>query len=463
MASSKKVPSPDLLEVVRQSALKHLRRGSRVAIGLSGGVDSIVMFDLVHRLRVPLDLAVVAIHVNHGWSANAGDWEHHCAELCRAHDVPFESVALRMTAQPGVSREAAARDARYEALTRVARRLNVRVVALAHHLDDQAETVMLQMLRGGSPRGIAAMPEWRTRGDVCLWRPLLSVPRATIVDDALANGLSWVEDESNNQEHIKRNYLRHRVLPLVEPAFAGYRVGLARAARRAQEFVQLADDLAAIDSTTCLTEKGVSVTALRELPMARARNLIHAWLSSRGLPVPETDRLAEFIRQAVSAHDDRHPMLHLNIALRLVRSRGSIKIVPVPLAEPLNALWHGEAQIRLPHGTVRFTRTIGSGIDAAKLPQEGLAIRSRRGGERFRPAADRPTRTLKNLLQEAGIPAPLRSDWPLIVAGSSIVAVPDVGVGVDWQCPSGGPGWAVAWDICDPARPPTARISQCAM
>ena len=441
------MPPPDLQEVVRQSALKHLRRGLRVAIGLSGGVDSIVMFDLLERLRGPLDLGVMAVHVNHGWSSNATTWERHCLELCRSRSVQFESVKLQMTVRSGESLEAAAREARYEALTRVARRLDIPVVALGHQLDDQAETVMLQMLRGGSPRGIAAMPDWRSRGSLWLWRPLISVPRASIVAYALANGLSWLEDESNHEERIKRNDLRHCVLPVIEPAFPGYRASLARAARHAQEFVQLANDLAAVDSAESLTDKGVSVTALRELSPARARNLMHSWLTLRGLPVPETDRLTEFIRQAVNARVDRQPTLVLSFAARLVRSRDSIEIVPLPLAESFAAPWRGESEIRLPHGTVRFTGTIGSGIDASKLPPDGLTIRPRRGGERVRLAADRPTRTLKNLLQEAGIPAPLRSDWPLIVAESSIVAVPNVGVGVDWQCPSGGPGWAVAWDM----------------
>ena len=441
------MPRPDLHAVLLKSALKHLRRGSRAVIALSGGVDSVAMLDAMCSLRAESILDIVAIHVNHGLSPNAATWEFHCAALCRERNVPFESVAVELLPRVRQSPEAVARDARYGALTHAAHRRGIRVVALAHHLDDQAETVLLQLLRGGGARGIAAMPEWRAdRRDVDFWRPLLTVPRSVIVEYAIARKLAWIEDESNNDSRFKRNHLRHDVLPIVEQAFAGYRAALSRAARRAQEHVELIDDLADLDAKSCVIGDTLSLASLRQLSPLRAQNVLQRWLSGRGIPVPDFDRLAEFIRQAITARRDRQPLLRLDAMHRLSSASGRIEVLPEQLDAPFSARWRNELCIELPHGTLRFTSTVGSGIDAAKVPEGGLLIRPRKGGERFRPRAGRPMRTLKNVLQEAGIAAPLRRDWPLIVDESSVVAVPGIGVGVDWQCPPGGPGWAVTWE-----------------
>jgi tRNA(Ile)-lysidine synthase len=416
---------------------------------LSGGIDSVVLFDALWRLRDELPITKLeAIHVNHGLSANADAWQRHCEQLCRARGAQLEAVALRVARRSGESLEAAAREARYRALPATALRRRFHVVAVAHHLDDQSETVLLQLLRGGSPRGVAAMPEWRTidRG-LGLWRPFVDVPRSALVEHATAFALTWIEDESNADARIKRNHLRHQVLPALERGFEGYRSGLARAARRAADSIELADDLADIDLAACASGDGLSIPALQRLSALRRRNLLHRWLSLRQLSVPESDRLAEFARQAVTSRQDRQPSLRLDALHRLSSANGKLVVMRTALGASFAAHWRNEREIALPHGILRFAPTVGSGIDAAKIPSSGLLIRPRLGGERLRLHAERPSRTLKNLLREAGIAAPLRPDWPLLAAGdASVIAVPGIGVGVDWQCPPGSPGWAVAWE-----------------
>jgi tRNA(Ile)-lysidine synthase len=415
---------------------------------LSGGVDSVALLDALHCLRFELGIDLSAIHVNHGFSANAGAWALHCAEQCHSRGIPFVSITLRLELQGPESLEAVARDARYDALADAAATQGSEVVALGHHLDDQAETVLLQLLRGGSPKGLAAMPDWRfDRRGTHFWRPLLSLPRAAIADYATAQRLRWIEDESNIDRRLLRNLLRHDVFPILEQACSGYRTSLARAARRAQETVELLDKLADLDASACIVGETLSLVALRPLGALRVQNVLHRWLSLRGLPVPDSDRLAEFVRQVLRARIDRQPSLRLDAASRLASAGRYIEVLPSQLDAPFATRWRNESEIILPHGTLRFTPTVGSGIDASKVPHDGLLVRPRNGGERLKVGAGRPTRTLKNLLQEAGVAAPLRRDWPLIVHETSIVAVPGIGVGVDWQCPPGSPGWTVAWEF----------------
>ena len=448
MANSRKLPQPDLSAAVRQSVLKGPARDAGIAVALSGGIDSIVLLDVLDGLRAELGFPLAAIHVNHGLSPHADAWESFCADECARRSIRCERIRVQLAPARGDSLEAVARAARYNALCTAARRLGARTVALAHHQDDQAETVLLQVLRGASPRGIAAMPGLRAGDeDVMLWRPLLDVPRRSIVDHAKAHRLRWIEDESNADARYRRNHLRHRVLPAIEEAFDGYRSGLARAAARAAEAAQLLDDLADADARNCASEDGLSVPGLRELGTLRAQNVIRRMLAGRHVSIPDADRLAEFVRQALTAGTVRNPSLPLDPAWRLASARGQVRLLPRLLALPFHAHWRGDSRLVLPHGVLHFTPTVGGGFAAARVPERGLLVRPREGGERCRVSSNRPGRSLKNLLQEAGIAAPLRRDWPLIVDDGSVVAVPGIGVSVDWQCPPGEAGWSVVWEL----------------
>ncbi len=447
------MPSPELREAVLESGLKYLRRVSRVAVALSGGIDSVVLLDLLASLRERLEIDLAAIHVNHGLSPNAAAWERFCADLCRERHITFAARRLQLARAGGSSLEAVAREARYEALATAAHEQGIGTIALVHHRDDQAETLMLQLLRGSSERGLAAMPAWRALdAGITLWRPFLTVTRAAIADHARARNLGWIEDESNDDVRHKRNFVRNRVFPVLESGFSGYRTSLARAAERAAESATLVDELAEADHRNSPDGEAFTVQYLRALGPLRARNLLRWTLSRRSIANPDTDQLAEFVRQALSAADDRNPLLALDRVHALHSGRGVVRILEYANAQPFRRPWHHETELALPHGMLRFARATGCGIDAESIPAQGFVVRSRVGGERCRVAANRRNRSLKNLFQEAGIPEPLRDGWPLIVTisegGSNelVVAIPDIGVGVDWQCPPGKPGWTVAWD-----------------
>ena len=440
------MPSPDIAAALRTSARRHVAIGSRIAVALSGGIDSVVLLHGLAALRGELPLDLHAVHVNHGLSANAAAWEQFCVETCAMLGVGCVALRLGLVHQAGDSLEAQARTARYAALERAATDLGAGVIALAQHADDQAETVLLQLLRGAGAKGLSGMAEWRCPGrGCCHWRPLLHASRLDIVEYARAHGLRWIEDESNTDPAHKRNFLRAEVLPRLQDGFPGYRTSLSRSAANAAEAAQLLDQLADLDTAAIAAGEGLPVAALRKLGSARTANLLRRNLAQRGIAVPASERLREFIRQAFEAGTDRHPTLRLDSECALAADSGQLTIVRLPPAAPILATWHGESVIALPHGELRFAATRGAGIRDSLIPSGGLVIACRRGGERLRVARNRPLRTLKNLMQEAGIPAVARAHWPLVSHDRHLVAVPGIGVGVDWQCPRDEAGWNIEW------------------
>ena len=383
MAGSRKPPSADLggLEL----------RGKRVAVGLSGGVDSVVLLDLLRERRRELGFRLEAVHVHHGLSPNADAWARFCRELCRAWKVPLTVRRVRVT-KAGRGPEAAARAARRA----VFERHPATAIALAHQLDDQAETVLLNLLRGAGRRGASAMPVLGRLGAKTLLRPLLAVPRRAILEHARARGLRWIEDESNLDEALTRNFLRRRVGPLLETRFPRWREALARAARH---FAR--------------AEAG-------------AGDALRALLAARGLRAPSEAKLAEMLRQ-LAGGGARTSIEHDGARLRAYR--GAVSITP---ARPA------------PSGRLKLRAARGRGIDAERFERARVTLRPRTGGERLQLDPKRPRRTLKNLFQEAGVP-PWRRDLPLMYCDDELVWVPGVGVAAAWRAARGARGLIPEW------------------
>lgn len=270
-----------------------------VVAALSGGMDSVVLLHLLRRQLPPGRLA--AIHVNHGLSAHAPQWERFCRQLCRDWEVPLTVRRVRVDRQSGAGLEASARNARYEAFAKLPRAW----ICLAHHQDDQAETLVFNLLRGTGLAGAAAMAERRDR----FLRPLLSLPRQRLLAYAQAHDLEWVEDESNEDIRFQRNFLRREILPRLAGRFSQGSPNLAAAAARFGEARDLLNQLAVIDAGASPLTFPFPVTRFRTLPEARARNLLRALLAAAGAGIPSEDRLVEAVRQFQSAAADRHPAI----------------------------------------------------------------------------------------------------------------------------------------------------------
>jgi tRNA(Ile)-lysidine synthase len=400
MAATRKPPSVDLAALAST-------RGKRVAVGLSGGLDSVVLLHILRGLAPRLGYRLSAIHVNHGLSPNADDWQRFCSSFCLELGIPFKATRVRIKRQK-TGLEAAAREARRAALAEVP----AAAIALAHHLDDQAETVLFNLLRGTGLEGARGMTAVGTLGRKKLLRPLLSMPRSAIRAYAAEHRLAWIEDESNADEALTRNFIRLRVGPLLESRFPRWRENLARAARH----------FAAAD--------------------VDARSLLRAYLKGKGLRAPSEAKLVEMLRQLGGKSAE---LTHDGVVFRLYRK----KIYPAK--EKNNASkfeprsWNGESSLHLPGGELRFRRARGRGIDRGRLRDGALQVRLRSGGERLQPDPRRPRRTLKNLFQEAGIPPWERDRMPLLYCGNDLVWAPGLGVDAKYLSVGRAPGIVPTW------------------
>jgi tRNA(Ile)-lysidine synthase len=420
-------------------------RKAGIAVGLSGGVDSVVLLHLLRRgLRLPPS-RLSAIHVNHQISTNAASWASHCRRYCRTLGVNLQVVKVEVPR--GNSTEAAAREARY----RVFSDSGCDVVALAHNRDDQSETVLLQLLRGAGPRGLAAMPGLR-QGAPAIWRPLLGVPRSVIEAYARRHRLQWVDDESNLDRGYLRNFLRHDVLPMIEARLPGTGAVLARAARLQAEASDLLDALADRDLGDARLDTGrtLELAKLEDLPGHRARNALRLFLHRHGARMPQALRLDELLRQALTARNDAQVCVDLgDVALR--RFRGKLHLVsPLPrLPHDLKLAWDGRGVLALPQlgGTLRLESHKGSGIAADWLQSGRLFVRIRHGGEKLRLTRGGPQRTLRNLLQEGEVPPWMRERLPLLYLDDRLAAVPGIGVDARFRCAAQGQGLLPVWAV----------------
>lgn len=423
-------------------------RPPRLTVGLSGGVDSMLLLDLGAGLAREFGIELSALHVHHGLSPNADAWAAFCAAECAARGVPFALARVAVARGGGTSVEAEARAARHRAFAGLA----VDAVALAHHADDQAETLLLQLLRGAGPPGLAAMPaERKPAAGPVLVRPFLALPRSLLDAAALARGLSWVEDESNADLRLRRNYLRAEVAPRLAAAFPGYPQTLARAAAHQADAARLADELAALDAAEGLGCDPVDGPTLARACLERAaavgghraRNLLRWFLHRHALAAPSAARLDAMLRQLTGAAPDARVRLAHDGAEVGVH-RGQIMVHAPSFAWDARR-WTGEAAIELPHGRLSFTAVEGQGIAIHPEGDTGLELRRRSGGERLRPGPGRARQLLTHLFQQHGIPAWRRDAWPLVFRDGVLVAVP--GIGVDPACARADrqPGIVVRW------------------
>ena len=410
MAGSRKQPNADPLAAAARLLESIDLRGRRVAAGLSGGVDSVVLLHVLRALAPRHGFTLRAVHVHHGLSPNADAWRRFCAGLCRELKIPCLSRKVKI-AKRGGGLEAVARAARYAVYSG----LPDDAIALGHQLDDQAETVLMNLLRGAGARGASAMPRALHRAGKLYLRPLLEVPREAIVAYAVQRDLPWIEDESNADEERTRNFLRRRVGTLLAARFPRWRENLARAARH---------------------------FASSE---ANAQQLLRGFLAAQGLRAPSEAKLVEMLKQ-LTAGGARTLLEHDGARLRVYR--GKVYVAPAGADAPLAPqMWKGERRLPIPAlgGELRFRRARGDGIDAQLLARRSFSVRLRAGGERLRPDPLRPRRTLKNLFQEHGVPPWQRERLPLIFCGERLVWVPGLGVDAAYRAAPRGEGLVPEW------------------
>lgn len=390
-------------------------------VAYSGGVDSHVLL----HLCACAGLTVRAVHIHHGLQTQADAWLHHCQIQCEQLQLAFESRKVDASAKPGESPEAAARDARYRAIDEVLQ--DNEVLLLGQHKNDQAETVLLQLLRGAGPAGLSAMSEQSVtaRGNTIL-RPLLSCTRDEIEQYALQHKLSWVEDPSNQDESYRRNALRQSVMPELLKHWSDAANQLAQVANQQQQTRTLIDELARIDLATVIAQqpRQIDIAWLQRLPQSRQFNVLRYWLHKQNTK-PNQNCIEQILCSAVNASHDANPIVSWG-QHEVRRFEQHLYLLDNHEVLELNDTYEwlptGPMNIAGLQQQLLVSDNIIGGLNPDLLKQP-LQVRFRQGGESLQPQGRAQHQSLKKLFQSAQIPTWQRQRIPLIYHEDSLIAV----------------------------------------
>lgn len=421
-------------------------QSARCCIAFSGGVDSTVLLHATARLRAQFaQLGVRALHVNHHLQPQADAWARHCVNFAAEIGVECATLDVQVSSTPRESMEAAARLARYAALS--AALGDGEYLLTAHHRDDQLETVLLQLLRGAGVAGLSGMPASTALGRGRLLRPLLGVARTDLVAYATAGGLRWIEDLSNVDTRFDRNFLRQELLPVLCKRWPAAADCVARSAGHLAEAQALLMERAREDLALARAGANLRVAAIRALAPARSRNLLRFWIDGAGFRVPSSAILDQILEQALAARADAMPVVAWRGAeLRRYRDQLYLGVAPPrpPVAE-LTWDWRSHAELGLPDGLGRLrVRTALAGECSLAAPSLPLRVGFPTGSHRLRLAPRAPRRTLRNLLQESGVVPWMRACLPSLFIGDSLAAVADLWIDAAFQTYEPG-GLAIEW------------------
>jgi len=393
-------------------------------LAYSGGVDSQVLLHLLKQSK----LNVSAVYIDHGLQAESSEWSKHCEYQCKQLNVPFQSISVNAQAGKGESPEAAARSARYNAFKKILK--PDMCLLTAQHQDDQAETVLLQLLRGGNAAGVAAMPKISAFEKSWHCRPLLNVSQQAILDYAQKNNLIWVEDPSNQQQNYDRNYLRHSVIPVIQQRWSAVNKTLFVFAQQQAENVQLLDELAKIDLRSVLLKPDqLSIFQLNKLSDARLRNTLRYWIKQNQSPLPSRAVLQQIVSQLQNDSHDTHSLVSW-AGVEVRRFRDALYLLKSIEHDPQQSFqWNGKDVLTLSSIEKKLMlKKTQAGKDEPyilnkKVLSKPVTVRFRQGGERLKPAGRNARHDLKSLFQEAGVPAWQRDKIPLLYAGDELIAV----------------------------------------
>lgn len=386
-------------------AALHDRPAAPLCVAFSGGLDSTVLLHLLAADGTGAGLR--AIHVHHGLHPQADAWAGHCQRVCTALGVPL-TVARVTVVSEGRGPEAAAREARHAAFEQML--AADEVLVLAHHRDDQAETFLLRALRASGPDGLAAMRRWRRFGPGRLWRPLLEHGRDELLAHARAHGLEWIDDPSNTDVQLDRNFLRGHVLPLLRERWPHADDALAQSAALCAQAHELLgeEDARSFAAVATADPHCLSRTRLRELPAARRARVLRHWIASLRLPPLPGNGIERIERELLDVRDDAEALFHWHGAtVRSWRDLLRAGVLHPVMPAQWRVAWDGSAPLALPHGGALR-------LEGATRFDYPVVVHARAGGERIVLPGRSHSHALKHVLQALGVPPWERERLPLL-------------------------------------------------
>lgn len=373
---------------------------SKIWIAFSGGLDSSVLLDMCFAARLELP-NIHVVHIHHGLSPNADAWASHCANVCKVLNLDFRCIKVNLASNTGKSLEEAAREARYQVFADLMQTDDL--LLTAHHQDDQAETVLLQLMRGAGPKGLSAMPALKPFAHGHHGRPLLSYGRADLEEYARRHHLCWIEDESNHNLQLTRNFIRKKLLPLFAEVQPGVVKTMTRSAQHCAEAQQLLTEAATEKLAKLVGSRAatLSVAKLNQENRAWQRLVLRTWIEREGYVLPDTDKLENILATVLTAAHDKMPLV----------------------------TW-GEVDLRRYGDDLYLLNRTNSNVVDMQSYLQKLCVKRERVSVRHREQGESVTLTargkiaLKNLFQEWRVPTWERSRLPLVFCDDKLILVP---------------------------------------
>jgi tRNA(Ile)-lysidine synthase len=419
----------------------------QILVGLSGGMDSILLLELLNE-KIE-SKRIQAVHINHGLSNNADQWQQFTQDYCNQLGVDYYSEKVELV-ETGDGIEAAARKARYAVFEKCL--IKNGLLFLAHHADDQVETVLYRLLRGSGSKGLAGMPESRSLGLGKLIRPLLAYSKQAVQREVVDRGLKWIEDESNLDDRFDRNYIRNQVIPILAKRWPDYSSSIMQSAGLSEQANQLSkdlalEDLAGLDVLKVTAGWSISVDGLTNLSVLRQKNILRYWSEMHNLPAPSSKIINEILSSVVGARQDASPEIvwqsqcWARFQNRLYLLKHSNQYIP----QDSTVRWDMQNCLPLADGSqLSAQQSKGKGLAVA---EDFLEIRYRQGGERCKPVGRGHSSSLKKLLLEYQLPPWLRDRVPLFYVNNELVAVGDLWVCEGFSAKPNQSGVEIKWQL----------------
>ncbi|MBN1684543.1 MAG: tRNA lysidine(34) synthetase TilS [Gammaproteobacteria bacterium] len=402
---------------------EYFSKAARIIIAYSGGVDSHVLLQACsdffqHEDRKKL----YAVHIHHGLMPDADHWSSHCEQICKTLKIPFKMIRVNVPKIKGESLEATARTQRYLSFSKLMKKNDV--LLTAHHQDDQAETCLLQFLRGAGIKGLSAMPSIIPFSEGYLIRPLLDTSRKEILSYAKACYLDWVEDQSNVDTRFTRNFLRHQVIPLLNSRWPNIGKAINRVAHHCSETTLLIAELAKLDLNNAqgTQTNTLSCAKLLKLSFERQKNALRHWLHQQKIPLPSAAKLSHILTDVIQARPDRNPIVSwANFEARKYQNNLYVIEKRKPFDSKQTFSWNMKKDLTLPDvGILHVEPTVGQEL---KSSSKNVTVKFRTGGEKCRLPNQKIHRPLKKLLQEWKVPPWERDRIPLIFIDHELAMV----------------------------------------